>query len=151
MKSYLLLFIINMTFILVSYNCTSKKESTTIQYESKEKKFPAVVINEFSFNDSIQEIPNSDESLIMFLKDNNLDNKSPNNKLTIVIYDPNKQSVIYKSEYNNSKVQWESINELLLIRYTGIKENPVTENRKTYIINVLTGEIKENTNNTQTF
>lgn len=139
------------TLFILLINCTSKKEIKSSKDNSEEKKYPTEILNHFSPTDSILEFPNKDKNLTLYLSDYKPDLYSPNNKITFIIFDVSQQKVIYKNSFDNSNIQWYSNNELLLTRHTGINENPITENRKTYIINVVNGEMNEITNKSQTY
>lgn len=139
------------TLFILLINCTSKKEIKSSIDNAEEKKYSTEILNHFSVSDSILEYPNNDKSLTLYLSDYKPDLFSPNNKITFIIFDVSQKKVIYKNSFDNSNIQWYSNKELLLTRHTGINENPVTENKKTYIINVVNGEINEITNKSQTY
>ena len=142
-KSIIILNFLILCIALAS--CKSNKEvSQGNQLENKQKSLETAINNFFNEKDSVIIISNQEnKNLFLYLSETKESPANPVKNIRFFVYDKNKDSVIYKNNYSIAEIEWHNGNELILKRVFGIIDKPDGHNIKYYLINVLTGELKE--------
>ena len=128
-------------FLLFGCNSTNKVQSSGKSIGTFD--IPDIVKSDFSENDSLLVIPNKNGNLVLYLSISKTTSANPNSNSKIVVYNQSLNQVLISENYSNSLVRWFNNNQLLLTRFFGINEDPVTSNIKYFLIDVFTKEVTE--------
>lgn len=128
-------------FYLLILSCKSTKNSNSVV-----NTYPDEVKEYLNETNSIQILPNIDNTLYLYLFESSISSASPTKSIKFVVFDKNENKVIYKNQFSNSLLKWQGHDELLLTQYLGIIENQSSSNIKHFIIRPRKNEIIETIN-----
>jgi len=138
-KYHLVLF----SIFLLCIACNSNKKASLLNTKNNQEVVPEIVKTYFIEKDSIQIIPNKTHSIILYLSESPTSSANPTSHCKYVIFDIKLNKVLLQDNYSNSLIKWYDTNSLLLTRFFGITETPLSSSIKYYLINIYTKEVNE--------
>ena len=130
-------------YCVVVFLFSCKTQNKAITEKTDLTGIPEIVKAAFSTTDSIQVIPNNEKTYILYLSETKSSAATPTSNIKFVVYNPESKQIDYKNEYSNSLLKWFDNSQLLLTQFFGIIEEPTASNKKYFLINIHSNDIKE--------
>ncbi|MDA3952890.1 MAG: hypothetical protein PF485_04530 [Bacteroidales bacterium] len=129
---------------LVLFSCKSYENKPNQEINNVKSNIIDDAIQEyFNKNDSIIELPNQSNSLVLYLSKNKKTDIDPFYNINFLVYEKMKNKIVYQNKYSNAEIKWFNNEQLLLIRYYGTMQKTDINSIKKYIIDIKSEKVRE--------
>jgi len=128
--------------VILVFSCKASKQKSSDKNDLQKKISETIQLN-FTSTDSVQVIPNNNQTYYLLLSETIITPATPTSNIKFLVLNSENQEIIYKNEYSNSLIKWFDNNQLLLTQFLGIVDQLTDKSKHYSIINLETKEIKE--------